>query len=92
MNLELSLYLAYTQLLNVGHRIRDSVLYGLAGKPPLYFYITKAVIQFVESWSKSDRLVAKLAGCTLQLDYLQGPNQLIVIAIKLTAEICADRG
>ena len=44
----------------------------LAGKPPLSVYITKAVTQFVESWSKGNWLVAKVARHTLQLDSVQG--------------------
>ena len=46
----------------------------------------------MESWSKGDRLVAKVARHTLQLDSIQGPNQLIVVAMKFTAETFADRG
>ena len=59
-------------ILNVGHTTRNSILYVLAGKPPLSVYITKAVTQFVESWSKGNWLVAKVARHTLQLDFVQG--------------------
>ena len=79
-------------ILNVVNTIRNSILYVLARKPPLSVYITKAVTQFVESWSKGNWLVAKVARHTLQLDSVQGPNQLTVVAIKLTAEIFVDRG
>ena len=33
-----------------------------------------------------------MARHTLQLDSVQGPNQLTVVAIKLTAKTFADRG
>ena len=45
----------------------------------------------MESWSKGNRLVAKAARCALQLDSVQGLNQLTVVAIKLTAETFANR-
>ena len=78
-------------LLNVSHTTRNSVLYVLAGKPPLSVYITKAVTQYVESWANSDRLVAKVAKRALQLDSVSGPNQLTVVTMKLTADTFADR-
>ena len=46
----------------------------------------------MESWSKGDRLVEKVARHTLQLDSMQGPNQLTVVAMKLTTETFYDRG
>ena len=55
-------------ILNVSHTTRNSILYVLAGKPPLQVYITKAVTQLAESWSNGNRLVAKVARCALQLN------------------------
>ena len=78
-------------ILNVGYTTRNSILYVLAGKPPLSIYITKSITQFVESWSKGNRLVAKVVRHVLQLDCVQGPNQLTVVAMKLTAESFGDR-
>ena len=43
VNLELSIDLVYALFLNVGHTIRYSILYVLAGKPPLSVYITKSM-------------------------------------------------
>ena len=76
--------------MNVGHTARNSILYVLAGKLPLSVYITKAVTQFVESWSKGNRLVAKVTRSALHLDSVQGPNQLTVVAIKINAKTIAD--
>ena len=81
-----------TSILNVGHTTRNSIAYLLTGKPLLSVYMTKAVTQFVESWSKGNLLVAKVARRALQLDSVQRPTQLIVVAMKLTAEIFADKG
>ena len=36
--------------------------------------------------------MVKVARHTLQLDSVQGPNQLNVVVVKLTAETFADRG
>ena len=57
--------LCLRSILNVIHTTQNSILYVLAGKPPLWVYVTKAVTQFVESWSKGNRLVAKVARRTL---------------------------
>ena len=76
----------------MGHTIRNSILYVLTRKPTLSVYITKGVTQFIESWSKGNRLVAKVARSALQLDSVQGSNQLTVVAMKLTVETFADRG
>ena len=51
----------FRSILNVSHTTWNLILYVLAGKPPLQVYITKAVTQFVEYWSKGNRLVAKVA-------------------------------
>ena len=79
-------------ILNVGHTTRNFILYVLAGTPPLSVYITKTVTQFAASWYKGNCLVAKVARYTLQLDSVQGPNQLNVVAVKLTAETFSNRG
>ena len=84
-------WLCLRSILNVGHTTRNSILYILPGKPFLSVYIVKAVTQFVESWSKGNRLVAKVARHALQLDSAQGPNQLNVVAMKLTGETFANR-
>ena len=76
----------------MGYTTRNSILYVLAVNPPFQVYITKVITQFVESWSKGNRLVAEVAGQALQLDSVQGPNQLTVVALKLNAENFADRG
>ena len=52
----------------------------------------KLLHKFVESLANSDRLVAKLARRALKLDSVNGPNQLIVVAMKIAAHIFADRG
>ena len=83
--------LCLRSILNVGHTTRNSILYMIAGKPSLSVYRTKAITQFVESWSKGNWLAAKIARHTLQLDSIQGPNQLTVVTMELTAEIFADR-
>ena len=84
--------LCLRSILNVDHTTRNFIMYVLALKPPFSVYIAKTVIQFVESWSKGNWLVAKVARHALQLDSVQGPNQLTVVAMKLTAENFADRG
>ena len=68
LNLEYSTLSCLRSILNVGHTTRNSILYVFTGKPPLSVYITKSVPQFVESWSKGNQLVAKVARHTLQLD------------------------
>ena len=75
-----------------GLTTRNSILYVLAGNPPLSVYITKAITQLIESCSKGNQLVAKVVRRALQLDSVQGPNQLTVLAIKLTLETFAKRG
>ena len=64
----------------------------ISGNPCFSIYIVKAVAQFSESQSKGSRLVAKVARYTLQLDSAQGPNQVTMVAMKLTAEIFDNRG
>ena len=78
-------------LLNVSHTTRNSVLYVLAAKPPLSVYISKAVMQYVESCANSDRLVEKVAKRALQLDSVSRLNQLTVMIMKLTADMFSDR-
>ena len=85
-------WLCLRSILNVFHTSRNSILYVLADKLPFSVFVTKSVTQYVESWSKGNRLVAKVAGRALQLDSVWGPNQLTVVAMKLTAETFGDRG
>ena len=47
-------------LLDLGTKVRNSVLYILAAKPPLRVYVAKAVVQFVGSLGKAPRLVARV--------------------------------
>ena len=84
-------WLCLRSILNVGHTTRNSLLCVLARKPPLAVYITNTVTQYVESWSMGNLLMSKVARRALQLDSVQGPNQLTVVAMKLTAESFADR-
>ena len=84
--------LCLRSILNVIHTTRNSILYILSRNPPFSVYITKTIIQFVESWSKGNWLVPKVARYALKLDFVKGPNQLTVMAMKLTAETFDDRG
>ena len=43
-------------ILSASHTIKNSILYVLSGKPPIFVYITKAVGQFLEYWANRDRL------------------------------------
>ena len=55
-------------LLSIGRDIRNEILYVLAAKPPLRVLITKAVMQYVTTWSAHPRLVSRLVSGVLQLD------------------------